>query len=135
MIGTIQCTDGYVVHANQNIPTGTRIPPAIAGNSRNSGGGGVVADFAARREYNRCQSGSVEIATKVPTKRPRNVMPMSWREKPWLTLKTSGKASKNRYRIPRRTAEKVQRTMHIGSRVRSWIGARQECAIVLIIDI
>lgn len=134
-MGTIQCTLGYVVHPNQNIPTGTRIPPAIAGKSRNSGGGGSVEDFAARREYKRCQRGSVEIATKVPTKRPRNVMPMSWREKPWFVLNTKGNASKNRYRIPKRTAEKVQRAIHIGSRVRSWMGARQECAIVLIIDI
>jgi len=39
IIGTIQCTLRYVVHPNQNRPTGTITPPKMAGGSLNSGSG------------------------------------------------------------------------------------------------
>lgn len=38
-IGTSQCTDAYVVHANQNNDTVTKTDPTIAGGSLNSGSG------------------------------------------------------------------------------------------------
>ena len=37
IIGRIQCTDGYIVHANRNRPIGRTLEPAMAVRSLDSG--------------------------------------------------------------------------------------------------
>lgn len=49
MIGTIQWTDEYVVHANMNNPMGTRIAPAIEGGSLYSGSLPPISPVASSR--------------------------------------------------------------------------------------
>jgi hypothetical protein len=56
--------------------------------------------------------GSVEMPMVIPTKIPRNPSPVCEVLKPWFVPKTSGKAPKNMYRIPKRMADKMQRFRH-----------------------
>lgn len=59
---------------------------------------------------------SLELSIKRnPDVSPKNARPVCERVKPWLFLKTNGKAPKNKYRIPSRIAESRQRFRHYGS--------------------
>lgn len=52
------------------------------------------------------------MPVSMPTKRPRKARPVCAMLNPWLFWKTSGNAPKNRYRMPRRIAERMQRFRH-----------------------
>lgn len=76
MIGTIGWIDGSAaVHANQKMPSGTRIPPRIPGGSRSSGAIGCRRVWI-RYDRRRVQRGSVRVPMIMPISIPRKVSPV-----------------------------------------------------------
>ena len=110
------------------MPMGHNIAPNIAGIRRNSGFLSSSSLFLPRRNksISRALMGlDKSPPTTIPTPRPMKDRPTYWIVKPWWFMKTSGKASKKRYRIERRKAVYRQRRKQIGSRERRRNGREQ----------
>lgn len=99
-IGTIQCTFGVQVHANQSCPTASRIAPRVTMLAIASGGIWPVSGSLRWLLIILRRRGSQAIVMSTPTPMPMKDSPPIPGDQPRSVWKAMGYATKQRYRVP-----------------------------------